>query len=311
MVKKGKLRVKNCLEARSTKETAFATGTSKKQRAMMRSPAFRHLAVLALLLVCAVSVALAANQRLYLTDGSFHLVREYQVLKDRVRFYSVERSAWEEIPLDLIDLKKTRSVNQSVEDDQMRERKMIDAEDVVERRLRNEAQGIPPEAGVYLYEQGKLRTFPITELEVVTDRKRAILKAINPLPLTAGKNYVEVKGPRSANVISVSRPEFYMRLHRQQMFGFVKLTPHKGNRTVQVWEIIPISKQVMEFQENVEDFRREAGPMLYQVWPREALEPGEYALITYSPGESNVRAWDFGYYPSAAPPATIDSKRAP
>ena len=311
MVKKDKLRIKNRLEARSTKETELATGASKKQRTMMRSPSFRRMALFALLLVCAAAVALAANQRLYLTDGSYHLVREYQVTNDRVRFYSVERSAWEEIPLDLIDLKKTRSVNQSVEDEQIRERTMIDAEDVVERRLRNEAQGIPPEAGVYLYEQGKLRTIPITELEVVTDRKRAILKAINPLPLTAGKNYVEVKGARSVNVISISRPEFYMRLHRQQMFGFVKLTPHKGNRTVQIWETIPISKQVMETQENVEDFHRESGPMLYQIWPREALEPGEYALITYSPGESNVRAWDFGYYPNAAPPTAADPKRTP
>lgn len=258
-----------------------------------------------LLLAGLAGVALAANQRLYLTDGSYHVVREYQVLSDRVRFYSVERSAWEEIPLDLIDLKKTRSVNQSVMDEQAKERKLIDAEDAVERRLRNEAQGIPLEPGVYLYEGGVLRTFPIAELEVVTDRKRAVLKAINPLPLTAGKNYVEVKGERSANRISVARPEFYIRLHRQQTFGFVKLSAHKGNRTVQIWEIIPISNEVLENQREVEDFRREAGPMLYQVWPRSDLDPGEYALITYSPGESNVRAWDFAYVPggvSGTPP---------
>lgn len=275
---------------------------------MTRSFPLRGAACLLVLLAFAAGIALAANQRLYLTDGSYHLVREYQVLPDRVRFYSVERSAWEEVPLDLIDLKKTRSVNQSAEEERKQEQKMIDAEDAVERRLRKEAQGIPAEPGVYLYEEGKLRTFPIAELEVVTDRKRAILKAINPLPLTAGKNYVEVKGLRSANVISVARPEFYFRLHRQQVFGFVKLTGHKGNRTVQIWETIPVSKEVMESQENVEDFRREAGLMLYQVWPRAALEPGEYALITYSPGESNIRAWDFGYYPGAKPPAVSESK---
>ncbi len=271
----------------------------------------RPVACLLFLLAFAAGIAFAANQRLYLTDGSYHLVREYRVLPDRVRFYSVERGAWEEIPLDLIDLKKTRSVNQSAEEERKQERKMIDAEDAVERRLRKEAQGIPTEPGVYLYEEGKLRTFPIAELDVLTDRKRAILKAINPLPLTAGKNYVEVKGVRSANVISADRPEFYFRLHRQQMFGFVRLTEHKGNRTVQIWEIIPISKEVVESQENVEDFRREAGPMLYQIWPRAALEPGEYALITYSPGESNIRAWDFAYYPGAKPPVASESKARP
>lgn len=308
MVKKDKLPVKKLIEAHSIEETGVAMETSKKQRMMMISLSFRRLAGLALLLVSAVFVALGANQRLYLTDGSYHLVREYQVTNDRVRFYSVERSAWEEIPLDLVDLKKTRSVNLSFEEEQLRERKMIDAEDAVESRLRKEARDIPSEPGVYLYEEGKLRTFPIAELDVVTDRKRAILKAINPLPLTAGKNYVEAKGERSRNIITVSRPEFYIRLHRQQMFGFVKLTPHKGNRTVQIWETIPISKEVMETQDNVEDFRRESGPMLYQVWPRQDLEPGEYALITYSPGESNVRAWDFGYYPNSLSSAADSTK---
>ena len=49
----------------------------------------------------------AANVRLYLKEGGYHLVREYQVIEDRVRYYSVERGDWEEIPLDLVDLKRT------------------------------------------------------------------------------------------------------------------------------------------------------------------------------------------------------------
>lgn len=36
----------------------------------------------------------AANVKLFLTDGTWHWVREYQVLTDRVRYYSVERSDW-------------------------------------------------------------------------------------------------------------------------------------------------------------------------------------------------------------------------
>ena len=53
--------------------------------------------------------AFAANIKLYLKDGGFHLVREYQVQTDRVRYYSVERSQWEEMPLDLVDLMRTES----------------------------------------------------------------------------------------------------------------------------------------------------------------------------------------------------------
>ena len=41
-------------------------------------------------------LAWAANLKLYLKDGSFQVVREYQVQTDRVRYYSIERSDWEE-----------------------------------------------------------------------------------------------------------------------------------------------------------------------------------------------------------------------
>ena len=51
----------------------------------------------------------AATVRLYLKDGTYHAVREYEKSGDRVRYYSTERSDWEEIPLDLVDLMRTES----------------------------------------------------------------------------------------------------------------------------------------------------------------------------------------------------------
>lgn len=280
------------------------------KREVMKRNSFRARWLALLIgMMGSAAVLWAANQKLYLTDGSYHVVREYKVLEDRVRFYSVERSAWEEIPLDLIDLKKTKALNEDAQAEAAEEQRMIDAEEAVERRLRKEAQGIPLEVGVYLYEDGKLRTFPMADLEVANDRKRSILKAINPLPMTAGRNFVEIKGLRSANVVRNDRPEFYFRLDRQQMFGFVRLTRHKENRLVQIWEIIPVSKEVVETQEDVEDFRREAGRLLYQVWPRKPLEPGQYALVTYSPGETNIRAWDFAYAPSGEAPEAQEAPK--
>jgi hypothetical protein len=35
-----------------------------------------------------------ATLRLYLKDGTFQLVREYQVLPDRVKYLSAERGEW-------------------------------------------------------------------------------------------------------------------------------------------------------------------------------------------------------------------------
>src|SRR5229473_8179458 len=54
--------------------------------------------LLCVLLIC-VFTASAATVKLYLKDGSYQLVREYKVEKDRVRFFSTDRAEWEEIQI--------------------------------------------------------------------------------------------------------------------------------------------------------------------------------------------------------------------
>ncbi len=45
-----------------------------------------------------------------LKDGGFQLVREYSVEGDRVRYYSIDSAQWEEMPADLVDWEKTKTV---------------------------------------------------------------------------------------------------------------------------------------------------------------------------------------------------------
>src|SRR3984957_14453697 len=51
---------------------------------------------------------LPRGKKLILKDGSVQVVREYQVMDDRVRFYNTERSQWEEMPSALVDWDATR-----------------------------------------------------------------------------------------------------------------------------------------------------------------------------------------------------------
>src|SRR6187402_195078 len=61
------------------------------------------------LMILAAVLVSAATIRLYLKDGSYHSVREYEKQNDRIRYFSTERDDWEELPVDLVDLKRTEA----------------------------------------------------------------------------------------------------------------------------------------------------------------------------------------------------------
>jgi hypothetical protein len=252
------------------------------------------------LLVTAV-LSWCATLKLYLADGGYHVVREYEVKEDRVRFYSIERSDWEEIPLDLVDLARTR--NEVEEKDAARKKDMDwhQAEENADRAHEREVSRVPMDPGVYLVMGDQLKTIPVAELEAVSDKKRSVLKVLSPVPIVAGKQSVVIKGEHAPTVAASATPEFYIRLQQQQRFGLIRLNAKKSDRLVEEWSIAPVTNEIYEQHEDVEVFRRQVDFNLYKVWPKAPLEPGEYAVVEFSPGEANIQAWDFGYWPGGAP----------
>src|SRR5580658_6411305 len=105
----------------------------------------------------------AANFKLYLKDGGFQLVREYKVDGDRVMYYSVDRSDWEEIPVDLVDLKRTDAETGARKSVLEKERKQDEDEKAAAREERQQILKIPRDPGVYQLEDGKLRIFKAAE----------------------------------------------------------------------------------------------------------------------------------------------------
>ncbi len=236
---------------------------------------------------------LGDNFRLYLTDGTWHQVSEYKVEQDRVRYYSIERSEWEEIPTSLVDLKKTEAERGAVLEATKKSAAADDAEEKFEREQARIISLIPMNPGVYYLEGDKVLTVKQAESKIVTDKKRSVLKAISPLPILTGKATIELDGDRSAFAVRDDRPTFWFRLSAYERFGIVHCQSKKDSRVVEKWTIIPGSKEVAADREEIEIFRQQVGNELYKIWPQKPLPPGEYAVIQYTEGDRNTQIWDF------------------
>ena len=243
--------------------------------------------------------AWAANLKLYLKDGSYHLVREYQVQPDRVRYYSVERSEWEEMPLDLVDLKKTESEEADRKAELEKEAKILSEEDRVERELQKEVLRIPQDPGVYWLEGNQAKVIKVAESTVHTNKGRSILKALSPIPMVAGKGTLELNAAHSLNVFTDPEMELYIQLSDPERFGIVKLTPKGPVRIVENLTFMPVTKEVIEEPQLVEIFQKQLTPgLLYKIWPKEPMPAGEYAVVEYTAGKLNMQVWDFAVKPA-------------
>ena len=238
---------------------------------------------------------LAANSKLYMKDGDFQIVREYTVEGDRVRYYSIERSDWEEIPAELVDLKRTEAEAAARAAAQQKQAAAIDEEDQAAREQRAEIRKIPVDPGVYRIENGQLRIFKLADWKVHTSKGRQALKMLTPVgPILTGKSTIEIDGEHSPEVIREDRPEFYLQLAQIESFAIVKLTPQKDVRVVERLTTLPGNIETEEERDAVEIFSRQMTENgLYKIWPQEPLKPGDYAVIEYIEGKMNHRIWDF------------------
>jgi hypothetical protein len=247
-----------------------------------------------LLAVLLATTLAAANLKLYLKDGTFQVIREYKVEEDRVRYYSVERSDWEEIPSSLVDLKKTEAETKARLDSFAKQAREVKEEEDAVKAERAEIRRIPMDPGVYMIENDQLRILKLGDWTMRNPKSRKLLKMVTPGPMVAGISYMELPGEQSTNVMPNDHPEFYLQLSLEDSFGLVKLTPGKDVRVVEKITVEPVTKELTEERELVKVFTKqmtESG--LMKIWPQQPLAKGEYAVIEYNEGKADARVWDF------------------
>jgi hypothetical protein len=167
------------------------------------------------------------NLRLILKDGSYQLVRDYQIAGDRVRYLSQERGEWEELPADLVDWDATnkwaKEHAELVDEDSspaMKEAADIDKEESEERddekaRMPMVLPGLelPDEEGVYVLDtfQGtpELVELKSTDLTLNTKNRKGIA-VLNPL--ATQRTNLELEGAHAKVHLHVNDPAIYLSL---------------------------------------------------------------------------------------------------
>ena len=161
--------------------------------------------------------AATPNRRLILKDGSYQVVRRYEIVDDRVRYISVERGGdWEELPAELVDWEATHKwerdhAHPPAEElsPAMKEVQAIDKEEADEReelktRRPDVAKGLelPDEDAVFALDtfQGTPELVELLPVDLAMDAKsRHGLNTLNPL--AASKAQIELDGAH-AKVLS-------------------------------------------------------------------------------------------------------------
>jgi hypothetical protein len=168
------------------------------------------------------------NHRLILKDGTYQLVRKYEVVGDRVRYISIERSGeWEELPENLVDWDATRKWERdhATETEEtspaMKEAADIDKEEAAARdeakaRRPEVAKGLelPDEDGVFALDtfQGTPELVEMLPMELNANTKtKHGLSTLNPM--AGSKASLELDGAHAKVHFHVNDPTIYLSLN--------------------------------------------------------------------------------------------------
>lgn len=245
------------------------------------------------------------GKKLILKDGTFQMAREYSVEGERVRYWSVERSQWEEIPENLVDWDATHKgeSEQAALDAVLKARirasnlarltKDID----VDRSLEIKPNlFLPDENGFYALDRDKqIRTMKQSNAEVKVSAGREVEKILSGVSLIPGKKIMDIPGDRAAMRLKTAEPEFYFRPadRREPRFRLLRAQIKNGRRVIDNISVNVVGEESHKSNElEIQTWTPATGVFRYTVDQR--LEPGEYAFVEMTEDGISGYVWDFG-----------------
>ena len=248
--------------------------------------------------------ALPRGKKLVLKDGSFHLVREYKVDGERVRYYSVERSQWEEIPTDMVDWPATQQAETAKKQSDATLAAKVGAEEQARKAVFVNVDAsvevgpgvfLPDEEGVYLLDGKNVLTLPQGQTDVKLDTGQVVKQILIPIPIIPSRHSISLIGERAKVRSTNPELEFYVRSKSPQApeIFLIRAKVHGGNRRIENIDRIFGGEMARRQTISVEHWELVKG--VTRLTLGAPLAPGEYAIAELAHGsEEDLYVWDFG-----------------
>lgn len=252
-----------------------------------------------------IAVPLPKGKKLILTDGTFQIVREYRREGDRVRYYSLERSAWEEIPAGMVDWAATQKA-EAQQDAQQKELAQQAAESERAARFADldvdtsfevrPGTFLPDDAGFYALDGNKIAVMQQERAEVHIEKGRAVARIVTGMPMITTKQDMEIPGQQAKLRIHTGDAEFYFRTadKREPHLKLLRAQLKGEKRSLEIITTNIAGQQKYENRE-VSLLQWDTARGLYRFTVDQPLESGEYAILETTPTEGqSMYVWTFG-----------------
>jgi len=262
---------------------------------------------------------LPRGTRLVLKDGTFQVVREYQRNGDRVRYFSMERGDWEELPSSLVDWDATAQAASDAGKASAAEVEKIHKQEEA-KRMDNVADidaslqvgsgvFLPEGEGMFVVEEKSVRVLDQAGTQVKSSALRTAGQIM--VPVVPGKKTIVLPGAHATVRLRTITPEFFLReppfdpdapsaIQRSSRPGesgpeveLLRVKVGRNSRQIEsigtlLGEEISVNRNSVSIQE------WEVAKNVYRFTLSESLLPGEYVLAEMLPDGLNLFVWDFG-----------------
>lgn len=252
----------------------------------------------------APSPAVPRGKKLIMKDGSFQIVSSYAVDGDRVRYLSVERGEWEEIPTSLVDWPATKKAEA--------DREKTDAALTTKLKSDEEAAAkapvdvdvsfeivpgvfLPPGEGFFLLDNHSVFPLKQSPASAKLAKGHFVEQIAVPVPVIPSRTSVDLPGKHASFRTTDPTPEFYFRTKDFAEPEIELIVAHVQSSKRHIENIDTLFGQQSVKGKSVPLQEWQVAKGLYRFTLGKSLAPGEYALVQFFPKQGlDLLLWDFG-----------------